>query len=124
MSKPDARPIAICVLNTGLSRWSEPWDRALISDRATELGYRVLRVVDLAHANVEMLVGECTAAKAKAVIVPSLDHLPQAATQALAAVDVPVMTVYPEIAQDAIAKSIGQERSLSNSDEKAADERT
>ncbi|MFD3463789.1 hypothetical protein ACFWVM_29085 [Nocardia fluminea] len=120
MSKPSVWPIAICVLDTALSQWSEPWDRALISDRATELGYKVPRVIDLAHANVETLVGECTSAEARAVVVPSLDHLPPAAAEALAAVNVKVVTVYPEIAPNAGAEQAGREQTLSTSDEKGS----
>lgn len=119
MTKPSLRSIAICALDTSMSGWSEPWDRALISDHATKLGYKVPRVIDVAHIGVEELLAECRAAGAEAVVLPSLDHLPAAAQQELETVGLVIVTVYPEIDQHA-ARQAGREELVCPNHERTA----
>ncbi|MFD4461076.1 hypothetical protein [Nocardia sp. NPDC058480] len=92
-------PVALCVLNTLISGASEPWDRGLISDHATKLGYKVPRVIDLARVALESLIAECAEHGAVAVVLPSLDHLSISALKTLQAAELDVATVYPEIAR-------------------------
>lgn len=96
MTKPP-RPVAICVLNSEMSGWSEPWDRGLIADRATNLGYLVPRVIDLAHDSLEVLIVEISSVAARAIIVPSLDHLTAAAVDSLRNAGLKIETAYPEV---------------------------
>ncbi|MEV0543774.1 hypothetical protein [Nocardia salmonicida] len=71
----------------------------MISDRATELGYKSPRVIDLAYTTMDALFCTCSELGAVAVVVPSLDHLPVGALETLDEAALTIVTVYPAIAR-------------------------
>lgn len=91
--------LALGYLRTDVSRQRQQWDEAQIRSLAGRLGYNLSKTIAFSHRTddrMRQLADAATAARADAVIVPSVDHLDSGVVPAALVAVTDVITVTPQ----------------------------